>query len=115
MVSFGLVSIPVWLHPATTDRSVHFHELHARDGSRVQQRIFCQACGKRLEQHEIVKGYEVSRGRYVTVTDEDLASIPLKSLHAIEIKRFVRARITAERIPLSSRPPNRSCPSLHSG
>jgi DNA end-binding protein Ku len=89
-ISFGLVSIPVRLEPATTDKSVHFHELHAGDGSRVQHRIYCEACGERLEPYEIVRGYEVSRGRYVAITDDDLASIPLKSLHAIEIERFVK-------------------------
>ncbi len=88
-VSFGLVTIPVKLYTATEDKDVRFHMLHKTDGSRVEYRKFCAKEGIELENEDIVKGYEYGKGRYVTVEEKDLESIPLSTSHAVEIVEFV--------------------------
>jgi DNA end-binding protein Ku len=88
-ISFGLVSIPVKLFSATEDRSVAFHQVHREDGGRVRYQRICQACGKKVEYADLAKGYELSDGRMVTLTDEDLADLPLSSSREIDVVQFV--------------------------
>src|SRR5580700_11427794 len=63
-ISFGLVSIPVRLFPATRSKSVSFNLLHAKDLSRIQQKIFCPVENAIIDRSELVRGYEVAKGRY---------------------------------------------------
>jgi len=88
-VSFGLVTIPVKLYTATEDKDVRFHMLHAKDGSRIQFKRFCEEEQEEVSSDEIVKGYEYGKGKYVTVEEKDLEQIPLTSGHAVEIVEFV--------------------------
>jgi DNA end-binding protein Ku len=89
-ISFGLVSIPVRLFPATRSRAVSFNLLHAKDLSRIQQKIFCPVEGAIIERSELVRGYEVAKDRYVTFTDEELKKLEAKGGdQAIEITEFV--------------------------
>ncbi|HZO81605.1 MAG TPA: Ku protein [Candidatus Binataceae bacterium] len=89
-ISFGLVSIPVRLFPATRSKSVSFNLLHAKDLSRIQQKIFCPVEGAIIERSELVRGYEVAKDRYVTFTDEELKNLEARgSNHVIEITEFV--------------------------
>lgn len=90
-ISFGLVSIPVQVFPATEEKSISFHQLHARDGGRIHHQRVCSICGEEVPLPDIVRGYEVEPDRYVTVTDDDLASLPLPSRRVIEIACFVDA------------------------
>src|SRR5712691_8472866 len=89
-ISFGLVSIPVRLYPATESKSVRFNLLHQKDGSRIQERYYCPEDGQVLEWHEIIRGYPIGAGRYVALDHEDFAKIPVMSLHTIEITEFVK-------------------------
>src|SRR4026207_493366 len=68
-ISFGLVSIPVKLYPAgeSADRFA-FHWLHAKCGTRLRIQYFCPKDDEVVPRKEMVKGYEVSKGRYVTFT-----------------------------------------------
>lgn len=89
-ISFGLVSIPVRLFPATRSKSVSFNLLHGKDLSRIQQKIFCPVEGAIIERSELVRGYEVAKDRYVTFTDEELKTLEAHGAdHAIEITEFV--------------------------
>lgn len=89
-ISFGLVSIPVRLFPATRSKSVSFNLLHAKDLSRIQQKIFCPVEGAIIERSDLVRGYEVAKDRYVTFTDEELKNLEARGGdHAIEITEFV--------------------------
>jgi len=88
-VSFGLVSIPVRLYPATESKDVKFHLLHRADGSRIQQRYFCQEDGEAVEWDDLVRGYEVSPGRYVALTEEDFAGVAVKSTNELQVASFV--------------------------
>ena len=88
-ISFGLVNVPVKLYTAVARKSVHFHQLHDADGSRIQQKRFCAADGEEVAYENIVKGYEVSPGRYVVVEPAELESLDPKKTRLIEIEQFV--------------------------
>src|SRR6201988_1653337 len=88
-ITFGLVSIPVRLFPATTSKSVSFNLLHAKDNSRIQQKIYCPVDDKIVDRSELVRGYEIEKGRYVTFTDEELKALEAQNDHAIEITEFI--------------------------
>ncbi len=88
-LTFGLVSIPVRLFPATSSKSVTFHLLHAKDQSRIQQKIYCPKEDKIIDRSELVRGYEVEKDRYVTFTDEELKKLEAQTDRAIEITEFI--------------------------
>ncbi|GAA1387153.1 hypothetical protein GCM10009639_11880 [Kitasatospora putterlickiae] len=88
-ISFGLVSIPVHLYSATKEHDVPLHQVHARDGGRVRMKRYCEREEKEVPYAEIAKGYESPDGRTVTLTDEDLADLPLPSKKIIDVLAFV--------------------------
>ena len=91
-IQFGLVTIPVKLYLATESGGIGFNMLHASCLNRIQMKIYCPYHDEIVPRSETVRGYEWSKDRYVVVTDEDVDSIPLKTLRAIEIETFVDAR-----------------------
>jgi DNA end-binding protein Ku len=90
-ISFGLVTIPVRVYGATEAKSLKFHQLHAPDGGRIRYKRVCSIDGEEVEYGEIVKGYEYEKDHYVTLTDDELDSLPVTTAKAIEIERFVEA------------------------
>ncbi len=88
-ISFGLVNVPVKLYSAVRDRSVRFHQLHAPDSSRIQQRRFCAVEDREVPYAEIVKGYEIAPERYVVVEADELATLEPVASRAVEIEDFV--------------------------
>jgi DNA end-binding protein Ku len=88
-ISFGMVSIPVKLYTATDEKDVHFNMLHAPDMSRIRQRRFCAEEEVEVPADEIVKGYEISPGRYVVMDEADFENVPINTTHTIDIKDFV--------------------------
>jgi DNA end-binding protein Ku len=88
-ISFGLVSVPVKLYSAVSSKTVRFHQLHAADGVRIQQKRVCPADGQEVAYDDIVKGYEIAPDRYVVITPEELASIEPQKSRTIEIEDFV--------------------------
>ncbi|HEX3260228.1 MAG TPA: Ku protein [Pseudonocardia sp.] len=88
-VSFGLVSVPVKLYSATTNHDVRFHQVHATDGGRIKYRRVCTVDGEEVEYADIVKGYETDDGELITLTDEDLDSLPMAAGHEIDVIEFV--------------------------
>jgi DNA end-binding protein Ku len=88
-ISFGLVNVPVKLYTAVSRKTVHFHQLHDADGSRIQQKRFCAADGEEVPYEHIVKGYEVAPDRYVVVEPCELEALDPKKTRMIEIERFV--------------------------
>lgn len=88
-ISFGLVNIPVKLFSAVSPKEVHFHMLHDKDGSRIKQKRVCAKDGAEVPYEHIIKGYEVSPGRYVTITKEELDALDPKGNRTIEIQDFV--------------------------
>jgi DNA end-binding protein Ku len=90
-ISFGLINVPVRLYPATRSRDVRFNQLHAADGSRIRQRRVCELEDTEVPADEIVKGFEVSKGRYITLSDEELEAMKPESSHSVELEEFVHA------------------------
>ena len=88
-ISFGLVSIPVKLYTATRPKSVSFNLLHAKDKSRIQQKIYCPADDAIVDRSELVRGYQIEKGVYVTFTDEELEKLEAHEDHALAISEFV--------------------------
>ena len=88
-ISFGLVNVPVKLFSATSPKEVRFHMLHDKDGARIQQKRVCSADGQEVPWEHIVKGFEISKGRYVTVAREELEAFNPRATKAIEIEDFV--------------------------
>ena len=88
-ISFGLVSIPVDVFPATASKSVHFNLLHAKDNSRIQERIYCVSENKAIDRSELVHGFQIRKGKYVSFTNEELKKLESGAGHEIEIIQFV--------------------------
>lgn len=88
-ISFGLVTIPVAVYPATEEKSLKFNQLHDDDMGRIRYRRVCAVDGEEVDYEHIVKGYEVEKDRYVILTDEDLDAVPVESSRAIDIQQFV--------------------------
>jgi DNA end-binding protein Ku len=88
-IQFGLVTIPVKLYLATESGGIGFNLLHKKDLSRIQMKIYCPEDDEVISRSETVRGYEWSKGKYVVVTEEDLESVPLKTVRSIEITAFV--------------------------
>ncbi|HVT04433.1 MAG TPA: Ku protein [Thermoanaerobaculia bacterium] len=90
MISFGLVTIPVKLYSASqTSESISFNLLHQKCGSRMKQQYVCLQDDEIVERADMVKGYEFSKGEYVTFTEEELKSIQQKKTESIDIIEFV--------------------------
>ena len=88
-ISFGLVNVPVKLYSATSPKEVRFHMLHDKDGGRIQQKRVCSIDGHEVPWEHIIKGFEVSKGRYVSLTREELAALDPKGTKSIDIEDFV--------------------------
>jgi DNA end-binding protein Ku len=95
-ISFGLVSIPVGLAPATKPAArasdVSFRLLHRECGTPIKQKRYCPEHERDLGPDEIVKGWEVAKGQFVLVEDEELEALTAHDdSRSIEINRFVDA------------------------
>jgi DNA end-binding protein Ku len=88
-ISFGLVSIPVGLYPATEEKTLRFNQLHDEDHGRIKYQRYCSKCGEEVPFEHIVKGYEYEKDKYVILENEDFDAVPVQSSRAIDIIRFV--------------------------
>ncbi len=89
-ISFGLVSIPVRLYPATqSSTAISFNLLHKKCGSRLKQQYVCPRDGEIITRDEMVKGYEFAKDQYVTFTPEELKALEEKATQSIDIAAFV--------------------------
>jgi DNA end-binding protein Ku len=90
-IVFGLVAVPVKVHSATESKSVHFREVHAKDGGKIEHRRICPKHRGlyEVDHDDIVKGYEVSKGKWVELTDDEMAAAAGSQSRRIEIDHFV--------------------------
>jgi DNA end-binding protein Ku len=84
-----LVTIPVKLYSATEEKNVSFHQVHREDGGRIRYKRVCSVDGEEVSYGDIAKGYELSSGETVILTDEDFADLPLSSSRTIDVLQFV--------------------------
>jgi DNA end-binding protein Ku len=88
-ITFGLVSIPVQFYTATKSEDVHFHLLHESCGTRVNRKWWCPYHEKIVSSDELIRGYEISKGKYVTFTEEEIEALETDNNRAIDIDEFV--------------------------
>jgi DNA end-binding protein Ku len=89
-ISFGLVTIPVSVYPATEEKTLRFNQLHDEDGGRIRMKRVCSVDGEEVGYEHIVKGYEYEKDRYVILADEDFEKVPVESSRQIDIQQFVQ-------------------------
>ena len=88
-ISFGLVQVPVKLVGATKSKDVSFNQLEEGTGARIRYRKVSDKTGDEVTADKIVRGFEVSKGRYVIVEPSEIDSLRPKGSHEIEIEEFV--------------------------
>src|SRR5258707_6005668 len=88
-ITFGLVHIPVELHPAEQRKETNFAMLDKRDLSPVGYKHFNKKTGKEVAWDQIVKGYEYEKDRFVVLSDEDFRRANVKATQTVDIAGFV--------------------------
>jgi DNA end-binding protein Ku len=88
-ISFGLVQVPVRLVTATKNRDVSFNQLEEGTGARIRYKKVSDQSGEEVTADKIVKGYEITKGRYVVVEADEIAALQPKAAHTIDIEEFV--------------------------
>jgi DNA end-binding protein Ku len=86
----SLVSCPVAVYPATSEsEKVRFNQLNRNTGNRIRYVKVDASTGEEVDNDDIIKGYQVSKGRYIEITDEDLEAVSVESTRTIDIDQFV--------------------------
>ena len=88
-ISFGLVSVPVRMFTAVSEHKLHFNLLHRKDESPIGYEKVCKKEDKPVPEDEIVKAYEIEKGEFVYLEDEDFEAARAEGGHAFEIEQFV--------------------------
>jgi DNA end-binding protein Ku len=89
-LKLSLVSCPIALYPATSEREkVSFHQLNRKTGNRIRYRKVDAETDEEVEAADIVKGYEVGKGEHIEVTPEELEAVAIESRRIIDISQFV--------------------------
>jgi DNA end-binding protein Ku len=92
-VKLSLVSCPVALFPATSEREkISFHQLNKNTGNRIKYRKVDAETGDEVEASDIIKGYQVGKGEYLQLEPEELEAIAIESKRTIESMSLFRAR-----------------------
>ncbi|MGH8797922.1 MAG: Ku protein, partial [Caldimonas sp.] len=90
-ISFGLVHIPISLHPATTTSGLDFDWLDKRSMDPVGYKRINKRTGKEIDKDDIVKGIAYESGKYVVLSDDEIAAAFPRSTQTVEIDAFVSA------------------------
>jgi DNA end-binding protein Ku len=88
-ISFGLVSVPVRLFTATASKELKFHFLDRRDMSPIGYDKVNKTTGEHVDAEDIIRGFELEKGRFVEVDEKDTDRLDLELTHAIDICEFV--------------------------
>jgi len=89
VISFGLVAIPVRMYVATETKPLGFHLLHKKCLTRPKQVLHCDIDNEYFSLKDTVRGYEVSKDRYVVLDESDFQKVPIKTTHSIDIQCFI--------------------------
>src|SRR3954453_13480034 len=88
-ISFGLVNVPIKLYSAVSKKTVRFHQLNGETGNRIQQKRVDPDTGEEVTYENIVKGYELTRDRYVVINPDELEALDPEKSRTIDIEDFV--------------------------
>ena len=90
-ITFGLIAVPIRVHSATESHTIHFHQVHAQDGSRIRQKRICSKEGKEVPDEEVAMGYELRGGEYVLLQKDEIGAAAGDRSHTIGLEQFVEA------------------------
>jgi DNA end-binding protein Ku len=90
-ISFGMVNVPIKLYSATESKSISFHEVHLRDGARIEHRRICSKDQREVPYKQVVKGYEVANGKYVVLEGDEIKAAAGDRGKVIRLREFVDA------------------------
>src|SRR5205814_7379500 len=88
-ISFGLVSVPVRMYTATESKELRFHFLDKRDLAPIGYEKVRKDDGKPVDPENVIRGFEVSKGQFVPLEDDDIDRLDVELTHSIEICDFV--------------------------
>ena len=88
-ISFGLVCVPVRMYTATESKELRFHFLHRTTCSRSATTRYGKDTGEHVDPDDVVRGFEIEKGRFVPIEDEDLDRLDIELTHSIDICDFV--------------------------
>jgi DNA end-binding protein Ku len=91
-ITFGLVNVPVKLYSATESKTVHFNEVHARDGAKIEHRRICPRQEREVDFKDIVRGFEVEPDKYVVLDKDEIKAAAGDRGKVVHIAEFVDAR-----------------------
>ena len=88
----SLVTCPIALYPASTSaEKTHFHQVNRNNGHRLRQKLVDEVTGREVDKENRARGYELMKGKYVEIEEDELEAVKLESTHTIEIDEFVPA------------------------
>src|SRR5689334_25403080 len=88
-ISFGLVNVPVKLYSAVNRQKVSFNQLKGKTGHRIAQKRVDPTTGEEVAYEDIVKGYELTKDRYVLISYVFLDAVATEKTRTIDIEDFV--------------------------
>jgi DNA end-binding protein Ku len=87
----SLVTCPIELFPATSQaEKTHFHQINTRTGHRLRQQMVDEETGRVVDADHKGRGYELTKGKYVEIDDDELKAIQVESTHTVDIDGFVQ-------------------------
>jgi DNA end-binding protein Ku len=99
-LKLSLVSCPIALYPATSSSErVSFNRINKKTGNRLKQQQVDAETGEPVEKEDIGRGYEIGKGQYLQVEDDEIEKIRIESTHTIEIDSFVPRAEIDDRYP----------------
>lgn len=90
-ISFGLVTIPVKLVKATSEKGISFNLIHEKCEGRIEERRWCPTCEEEVEWEELVRGFQFAKNQYVVLDEDDLNKLPLPSKKTVHVTSFVKS------------------------
>ncbi|MEI5908697.1 Ku protein [Bacillus spongiae] len=92
-ISFGLVNIPIKLHAATEDGDIKLRSLHKACHTPIKYEKVCPACEVELNKEDIIKGFEVAKGKFVEISDDEIQALKeSKEEKSVEIVDFIELK-----------------------
>jgi DNA end-binding protein Ku len=88
-ISFGLVNVPVKLYSAVSRKTVRFNQLNAETGNRIAQKRVDPETGEEVPYEQIVKGFELTKDRYVVITPDEMDALDPEKTRTVDIEDFV--------------------------
>jgi DNA end-binding protein Ku len=88
-ISFGLLNVPVRMYSAVARRNIALREIRESDSSRIKHRRVAEGTDEEVPYDEIIKAYEVTPGRYVPLTKDEMQGLAPEKTRAIDVQDFV--------------------------